>query len=331
MTNYSIRDAISVALQDIGVDGADQDTDGADIALGLYKIQTILDSFNLDGGLIYAQTTSLFPILTSKPIYTIGPQLDNPGSILSLNETTLIGGAGYVPGSYTVSLTGGTGSGAFATVTVDLTGIVIDATILTGGNNYIAGDTLTGTILGGTGWSINVQEVTAQTDFVIPTRPQNLLFAAFQPTSTSPAIDIPMREYTSREFAAIVSKNVGSGVPQIIYLDKSYPQGNLKLWNFPNQGGVLVLTYWQLLPAFSITLDTIIQNTFPPGFTRLIELECAQELCRPFNRLDMIPGFAATIADIKRKMLVNNIESEWAKYDVPGPGVYDARSGTSWR
>jgi hypothetical protein len=171
----------------------------------------------------------------------------------------------------------------------------------------------------------------AQTDFVVPVRPQNILAAAFQPSSTSPAIDIPVREYTSIEWARIVSKNIGSGVPAILYYNKTWPQGEIKLWNFPNQGGSLVLTYWQLLPSFELTLDTVINNTLPQAFMRLLELEIAVALAPAFDRESKIPALASTIEGIKRLMLINNIESQFAVYDVPGPGVYDAKSGTSWR
>ena len=52
-------------------------------------------------------------------------------------------GAGYTQGTYTkVRLTGGSGTGAFGTVTVDGTGQVTGVDVTTGGAGYVIGDTL---------------------------------------------------------------------------------------------------------------------------------------------------------------------------------------------
>jgi len=70
----------------------------------------------------------------------------------------ITGGSGYVNGTYpNVTLTGGTGSGARATITVS-GGIVIAVTLTYGGVGYTASDALTtaNTNLGGTGSSFSV-------------------------------------------------------------------------------------------------------------------------------------------------------------------------------
>jgi hypothetical protein len=77
-------------------------------------------------------------------------------------------GSGYVPGYYqNVPLSGGSGSGATANITVSSTGVVTAATLAFGGNFYIAGDTLTtsNAYLGGsgTGFSISVATVSNET------------------------------------------------------------------------------------------------------------------------------------------------------------------------
>ena len=77
---------------------------------------------------------------------------------------TLVGGALYTAGTYTnVALTGGTGMGARATITV-AGGEVTVVTITTPGQNYTVGDTLTAAAadIGGTGagFSIDVASVT---------------------------------------------------------------------------------------------------------------------------------------------------------------------------
>jgi hypothetical protein len=73
------------------------------------------------------------------------------GPVLTLS--TLVGGSSYVNGTYTaVPLTGGSGSGAKATIVVS-GGAVTSVTITTIGNNYVVGNTLSAsnTNLGGSG------------------------------------------------------------------------------------------------------------------------------------------------------------------------------------
>lgn len=80
--------------------------------------------------------------------------------VLTLN--TLVAGSGYKPGTYTnVLLTGGTGLGATANITVSAGGLVTVVTLVTGGNGYTVGDTLSAADadlggLGGTGFEIDV-------------------------------------------------------------------------------------------------------------------------------------------------------------------------------
>ena len=69
---------------------------------------------------------------------------------------TITPGTGYTNGTYTgVALTGGTGTGAIATVVV-AGNVVTTVTITTAGTGYSPGDVLTGTVTGGTGWSVVV-------------------------------------------------------------------------------------------------------------------------------------------------------------------------------
>jgi hypothetical protein len=77
----------------------------------------------------------------------------------------ITGGTGYVAGTYPeVSLTGGNGSGAIATITVNSSGVVSSVALKNGGQFYAVGDVLTApnTSLGnsGSGFSIPINSVT---------------------------------------------------------------------------------------------------------------------------------------------------------------------------
>lgn len=89
------------------------------------------------------------------------------GEIGSLGNLTNVGSS-YVPGTYSeVSLTGGSGSDATATITVNSSGNVSVVTLNNGGQFYVVGDVLSASAssLGGsgTGFSITVNTITNAT------------------------------------------------------------------------------------------------------------------------------------------------------------------------
>jgi hypothetical protein len=81
------------------------------------------------------------------------------GTILTLG--TLVPGDGYDFGAYfNVTLTGGTGVGATADISVGFDGGVADVTLVNPGTGYTVGDSLTAFSTFGTPWSILVDTVT---------------------------------------------------------------------------------------------------------------------------------------------------------------------------
>jgi hypothetical protein len=87
------------------------------------------------------------------------------GLVLTLN--TLVGGTLYTNGTYTnVTLTGGSGSGAKATIVVS-GGSVTTVTVTTPGNGYVVGNTLSATAasIGGTGSGFSIKVATINDGF----------------------------------------------------------------------------------------------------------------------------------------------------------------------
>jgi hypothetical protein len=87
------------------------------------------------------------------------------GLILTLN--TLVGGTTYTNGTYTnVTLTGGSGSGAKATIVVSGT-VVTTVTLTSAGNGYAVGNTLSATAasIGGTGSGFSIKVATINDGF----------------------------------------------------------------------------------------------------------------------------------------------------------------------
>ena len=87
------------------------------------------------------------------------------GLVLTLN--TLVGGTLYTNGTYTnVTLTGGSGTGAKATIVVS-GGSVTTVTVTTPGNGYVVGNTLSATAasIGGTGSGFSIKVATIDDGF----------------------------------------------------------------------------------------------------------------------------------------------------------------------
>jgi hypothetical protein len=87
------------------------------------------------------------------------------GLVLTLN--TLVGGTLYTNGTYTnVTLTGGSGTGAKATIVVS-GGSVTTVTVTTPGNGYVVGNTLSATAasIGGTGSGFSIKVATINDGF----------------------------------------------------------------------------------------------------------------------------------------------------------------------
>jgi len=332
-TSYTVRDIITAALRLISVTDSNQTLDGPMVEQALYTMQEILDSWNVESGMIYSQETLTFPILASKQSYSIGPQVDNAGAIETLNFTTLestSGFSGVSPVLNQALTTNNQGINAVANIVIE-NGYVIDFQIVNSGSLFNPGDVLTYT-QGSATATIQVLSATPQTDFVCATRPQNIIFAAFQPPSTTPTINLPLKIVNAWRYAQIRAQTIQSQVPSVLYMDAQYPNANIYLWTEPNQGGNLVLTVWNLLPSFGLTLDTVIGTTFPPAYMRLLRYEIAMNIAPEYGK--QVPVDVAEIAaQIKHNILVNNMESPFAEYEIPGQagGAYDAVTDTLWQ
>jgi hypothetical protein len=115
---------------------------------------------------VIVTSTAFCPLAKADVVYA--PHLPQAvvfegGPIATFGAIT--GGAGYTPGPYTgVALTGGTGTGATATIVVDSSGVVSSVTLIYGGApisstgaiGYLEGDVVSATISGGSGFSVPV-------------------------------------------------------------------------------------------------------------------------------------------------------------------------------
>ena len=94
---------------------------------------------------------------TSPSSITPGSLYPKPSSIESFNFTSP--GTGYTAGNYSVSLTGGSGTGATATLNVNANGLINNVQLVNLGGDYQIGDVLTATVTGGSGFTIQVSNI----------------------------------------------------------------------------------------------------------------------------------------------------------------------------
>jgi hypothetical protein len=143
------------------------------------------------------------------------------GIAVQLDIDALFGGTGYTPASgsviyYNVPLTGGTGTGATANVTVT-NGQVVNVELVTGGINYSANDDLSAnnSNIGGTGTGFEVQVVKIETRLYVNLVGSFAKFSAsalapeFISDADSPEFEIP--NVTATTVISINAQDVGSG------------------------------------------------------------------------------------------------------------------------
>jgi hypothetical protein len=165
----------------------------------------------------------------------------------------------------------------------------------------------------------------------VNTRPMYLEFASFEQTTSNPFLDIPIKILSEDEWMSIRTKNISTDICLYIYMDGSYPWGNIYLWPLPQVSSNLVLTYWQTFNG-QLTLQS--QIALPPGYARLTSLELSLNMCPFYGKAGAATAqqIAGPINTLKRKIGWMNLRGSRLQYSGEsqssrgGAGVYDAVS-----
>lgn len=147
---------------------------------------------------------------------------------------SITGGTGYTSGTYTVALTGGSGTGASASVIV-AGGIVVSVALTSPGTAFTVGNTLTGTIPAGSGWSIAVTQIGQSIPNQMRRIEKEFLSASLSSTYDAPSNDFPIYSQYSTWFQFYP---VDVGLAQLIYLK----QPVYSFWGYTLQGYINTLS-----------------------------------------------------------------------------------------
>ncbi len=86
--------------------------------------------------------------------------------------------------------------------------------------------------------------------------------------------------HDAEQYERISYKPVGGSFPKLMFYDRAFPLGTLKIFPFPSESMTLFLKCWQPLQSFSTPTTGL---TLPPGYRRLLEHNLAVEMEGPFG------------------------------------------------
>lgn len=286
-----------------------------DMNIAISAFDAMIDSWSADRLMIYEINPYIFNTVAGQQDY-----LSGPGSNL-LTFSTLVGGAGYVPGSYVgIPMTGGSGQLATCTVTVNPTGNVSLVQVFINnqmdvvpGYGYKVSDVLTTTNnnLGGTGagFSITVASVSAGDWNIV--RPMRIEQAYVIWSNTTQTTDIPMSLLNNSQYASIPVKSTPSTFPFALYDNGAYPLRKVSIWPIPTVATPLRL--WLREPLVDLTqLDQIVQ--YPPGYERAFRFCLAVELAAEFGKT-IDPVIQGTAIKAKEEIASFNADPQYSVGD----------------
>lgn len=114
----------------------------------------------------------------------------------------------------------------------------------------------------------------------------------------SGGIDYPVRIASALAWAGIAAKTVGSGIPDWMYYEPSYPLGRIYLNPNPPDGALHLVT-WAPLTSFAAS-DSV---ALPPGYQEAITYQLASRLAIEYGKavpVEIAAIGAAAKKDIKR-------------------------------
>lgn len=297
----TLRDLLESAFYKINVLGQGEGMNANQLKRGLTCLDQLTDSLSNEKLMIYSIKPYIFNTNPGQKIYTMGPTSDAPGAIQLLGIPFVNPGTSYSDGSYqNVPLTGGSGTGAKANITINL-GSIIDCQIAVAGVNYLTTDQLSfdASAIGlgtGSGFLVSPALVTIQTNWVIP-RPMKIdrAYTIWNDPLSAQAVDIPIALLTMEQYAAVAIKNTSSTFAFSLYDDNAWPTRSITL--FPIPQNVTGIRFWLRQPLVDATEAMLdVEVDYPPGYERMYVFNLAIELSFEFGKT-LPPGIAQIAAE----------------------------------
>lgn len=115
-----------------------------------------------------------------------------------------------------------------------------------------------------------------------------------------------------KDYADITTKNVSSTLITAVYLDATWPLGNLYVWPVLSSSAYsLVLWLWTSLPTYSTIDDDL---ALPPGYERALRANLAVELAPRYGR-EIMPALAKIAVESKGQLKRLNIDVPTMSFD----------------
>lgn len=132
------------------------------------------------------------------------------------------------------------------------------------------------------------------------TRPQIIDDATIEVQGTVQLNEFSLTVINIDDWSRISIKSTQTAIPQVLYMENSFPLATINLWPVPGAANKIVLYSWKPLTSIA-TLDTAI--TLPPGFFEAIQYNLDLRLAPQYGKqLDpqIIQMAMDSMADIKQ-------------------------------
>lgn len=132
-------------------------------------------------------------------------------------------------------------------------------------------------------------------NFLLPRPPRLERVSIMYSASQSTPVELPMDMYDDVKWQGIANKSVTSILPQVCYVEPTFPDMSVSFHPIPTQANPVVLYPWSALQQFA---DLTSKFQFPPGGAEFLRFNLAKRLAAEFP------------CDLQKFQIVNQLASE---------------------
>ena len=159
--------------------------------------------------------------------------------------------------------------------------------------------------------------------FTVTTRPTAIRAAQLVLTTSAPSVYLPVDIIDYRQWKDIPVRNITT-LPQVLYYEPQWPNGNINLWPIPDAAYGLELITTVTFGQFALT-DTL---WYPHGYRDWITLKLAKALAPAYPGAIISPMLTSDLAAVES--LLFNINTMPPKLDTRDSGMPGGRVGADF-